>query len=118
MRLLAVADPAQVLPPCRFLRVADEIGAGQGHSILITSGSAICQDAVEVHGVAPQSIGDVVDLVEPQNIEGEAAQDGEDDRALADATGVLVHGDVEHVGPDPTLLSPRATWRFQTVNRS
>ncbi len=28
MRLLAVADPAQVLPPCRFLGVADEIGAG------------------------------------------------------------------------------------------
>ncbi len=25
----------------------------QGHSILITSGSAVCQDAVEVHGVAP-----------------------------------------------------------------
>ena len=25
----------------------------QGHSILITSDSAICQDAVEVHGVAP-----------------------------------------------------------------
>jgi len=64
--------------------------AAQGHSILITSGSAICQDAVEVHGVAPQSIGDVVDLVEPQNIEGEAAQDGEDDRALADATGAVL----------------------------
>src|SRR3954464_1705925 len=25
----------------------------QGHSILITSDSTICQDAVEVHGVAP-----------------------------------------------------------------
>ncbi len=28
MRLLAVADPAQVFPPCCFLRVAEEIGAG------------------------------------------------------------------------------------------
>jgi hypothetical protein len=27
--------------------------AHQGHSILITSGSAICQGAIEVHGVAP-----------------------------------------------------------------
>jgi branched-chain amino acid transport system substrate-binding protein len=25
----------------------------QGHSILLTSGSAICQGAIEVHGVAP-----------------------------------------------------------------
>jgi transposase, IS6 family len=47
--------------------------ATQGHSILITSGSTVCQDAVEVHGVAPQGVGNVVDLVEPQDVEGEAA---------------------------------------------
>ena len=28
MRLLAVADAAQVVPPCRFLRVADQVGTG------------------------------------------------------------------------------------------
>src|SRR5208337_1361514 len=78
---------------------------GQGHSILITSGSAICQDAVEIHGVAPQGVGNVVDVVEPQDVEGEAAQDGEDGGAFADPAGVLVHGDVEHV-VDPVLHPP------------
>jgi hypothetical protein len=29
------------------------LGTMQGHSILITSDSAKCQDAAEVHGVAP-----------------------------------------------------------------
>src|SRR4051794_32843245 len=69
----------------------------QGHSILITSDSAVCQDAVEVHGVAPEGVGDVVDLIEPQDVEGEAAQDGQDGRALADPAGVLVHGNVQYV---------------------
>jgi hypothetical protein len=46
---------------------------GQGHSILITSGPAICQGAIEVHGVAPERIGDVADVIEPQDVEGEAA---------------------------------------------
>src|ERR1700750_2220436 len=64
----------------------------RGHSILITSDSTICQDAVEVHGVAPQGIGDVVDLVEAQDVEGETAQDGEDGRALADAAGGFLPG--------------------------
>jgi transposase-like protein len=52
---------------------ASPAATGQGHSILITSGSTVCQDAVEVHGVAPQGVGNVVDLVEPQDVEGEAA---------------------------------------------
>src|SRR4051794_9527086 len=82
----------------------------QGHSILITSGSPICQDTVDVHGVAPKGIGDVVDLVEPQDVEGETAQDGEGDRALADAAGILVHGDVEHV-VDAVLHAPVASGR-------
>src|SRR4051794_21677852 len=84
--------------------------ARQGHSILITSGSPICQDTVDVHGVAPKGIGDVVDLVEPQDVEGEIAQDGEGDRALADAAGILVHGDVEHV-VDAVLHAPVASGR-------
>src|SRR5689334_21963141 len=82
----------------------------QGHSILITLGSTICQDAVEVHGVAPKGIGDVVDLVEPQDVEGETAQDGEDGRALADAAGVLMHGNVEHI-VDAVLHPPVASGR-------
>jgi hypothetical protein len=48
-------------------------GGGQGHSILITSDSAVCQDAIEIHSIAPEGIGNVVDLVEPQDVEGEAA---------------------------------------------
>src|SRR5690349_7994817 len=82
----------------------------QGHSILITSGSTICQDAVKVHGVAPKGVGDVVDLVEPQDVEGEAAQDGEDGRAFANTTCILVHGDVEYVVDlvlDPPVASRR-----------
>jgi transposase-like protein len=35
------------------LRMSNGSWRVQGHSILITSGSAIGQDAVEVHGVAP-----------------------------------------------------------------
>src|SRR4051794_41298815 len=76
-------------------------------AVLITSDSIICQDAVEVHGVAPEGVGDVVDLVEPQDVEGEAAQDGEDGRAFADTAGVLVHGDVEY-RMDPVLHPPMA----------
>jgi len=34
----------------QFLR---DIPFDQGHSILLISGSAICQGAIEVHGVAP-----------------------------------------------------------------
>src|SRR3954471_9239058 len=88
----------------------DDTQQAQGHSILITSGSPICQDTVDVHGVAPKGIGDVVDLVEPQDVEGETAQDGEGDRALADAAGILVHGDVEHV-VDAVLHAPVASGR-------
>src|SRR3954463_6334893 len=82
----------------------------QGHSILITSDSAVCQDAVEIHGVAPEGVGNVVDLIEPQDVEGEAAQDGQDGRALADAAGVLVHGNVQYV-VDPVLHAPMAARR-------
>src|SRR6201995_4525048 len=82
----------------------------RGHSILITSDSTICQDAVEVHGVAPQGIGDVVDLVEAQDVEGETAQDGEDGRALADAAGVFMHGDVQYV-MNAVLHAPVAAGR-------
>src|ERR1700755_2616743 len=85
-------------------------GTGRGHSILITSDSTICQDAVEVHGVAPQGIGDVVDLVEAQDVEGETAQDGEDGRALADAAGVFMHGDVQYV-MNAVLHAPVAAGR-------
>jgi hypothetical protein len=83
---------------------------GQGHSILITSGSAICQGAIEVHGVAPEGVGDVVDLVEPQDVEGEAAQDREDGGAFADPAGVLVHGGVQYVA-GPVLHAPVAARR-------
>src|SRR3954463_14272034 len=83
---------------------------GQGHSILITSDSAVCQDAVEIPGVAPEGVGNVVDLIEPQDVEGEAAQDGQDVRALADAAGVLVHGDIQYV-VDPVLHAPMAARR-------
>src|SRR5690242_15053372 len=84
--------------------------APQGHLILITSDSPICQNAVEVHGIAPKGVGDVVDLVEPQDVEGEAAQDREDGRALADAAGVLMHGNVEHI-VDAVLHPPVASGR-------
>src|SRR3954467_10514761 len=82
----------------------------QGHSILITSDSAVCQDAVEIHGVAPEGVGNVVDLVEPQDVEGEAAQDGQDGRALTDPAGVLVHGNVQYV-VDLVLPPPVAARR-------
>src|SRR6201996_633150 len=89
--------PGQRRPDPRSTAPARPAPPARGHSILITSDSTICQDAVEVHGVAPQGIGDVVDLVEAQDVEGETAQDGEDGRALADAAGVFMHGDVQYV---------------------
>src|SRR4051812_29314235 len=99
--------PAQKLTKARILLKVDASPAGeawQGHSILITSDSAVCQDAVEIHGVAPEGVGNVVDLIEPQDVEGEAAQDGQDGRALAHPAGVLVRGDIQYV-VDPVLCN-------------
>src|SRR3954451_22256103 len=107
---LHTSRPALPVPNRSFAARTSPAGPTQGHSILITSDSAICQDAVEIHGVAPEGVGDVVDLIEPQDVEGEAAQDGQDGRALADAAGVLVHGNVQYV-VDPVLHAPMAARR-------
>lgn len=58
---------------------------------------AISEDAVEVHGVAPESVGDILDLVEAEDVEGEAAQDREDGWAFPNAACILVHRHIEHV---------------------
>ena len=47
------ASGARTMISTRRMRPMRHLPAGQGHSILITSGSIICQDAAEVHGVAP-----------------------------------------------------------------
>src|ERR1700760_261819 len=109
-------------PPARLGHPHEAIertapGQVRGHSILITSDSTLCQDAVEVHGVAPQGIGDVVDLVEAQDVEGETAQDGEDGRALADAAGGFLHGDVQYV-MNAVLHAPVAAGRDGIIGRA
>jgi len=92
MRLLAVADPAQVLPPCRFLGVADEIGAGD---VVVMAQLAAAQ-AGEV-GLCPVGAGtvDAVAILMVDPLHGELGMKGVPGRALV---GVR-HG---AVGDSPT----------------
>lgn len=80
----------------------------------MTSHTAIGEDAVEVHSVTPEGVGDVLDLVEAENVEGKAAQDRADGWAFSNPAGILLHGDVEHV-MDAVLDTPMAARRTGVV---
>ena len=59
--------------------------------------SLVGEEPVEVEGIVVEAQADITDAIETQQVQGKAAQQGEEAGVMADAAGILTQGDIPDI---------------------
>lgn len=59
--------------------------------------SLVGEEPVEVEGIVVEAQADITDAIETQQVQGKAAQQGEEAGVMADAAGILTQGDIPNI---------------------